>query len=81
MTYPELANLMFPEVTQTLEDLLKRYPSRPHNPLTTRIAPSPTGFFHIGNLFTAIVNERVAHQDEGVFFWRVEDTDQARKVD
>ena len=45
------------------------------------MAPSPTGFFHIGNLFTAIVNERIAHQDHGTFFWRVDDTDQSRKVD
>lgn len=45
------------------------------------MAPSPTGMFHIGNLFTAIVNERIAHQDAGIFFWRVEDTDQERLVD
>lgn len=78
--YSDLANLLFPEVTQTIDDLLIRYPQRTSSPVT-RIAPSPTGFFHIGNLFTAIVNERFAHQDDGIFFWRVEDTDQARKVD
>lgn len=80
MTYSDLAELLFPDITETIADLEARYPERTWNPIVTRIAPSPTGFFHIGNLFTAIVNERVAHQDNGVFFWRVEDTDQSRKV-
>ena len=79
-SYHDLAHLLFPGVTETIDDLFVRYPARTASPVT-RIAPSPTGFFHIGNLFTAIVNERVAHQDGGVFFRRVEDTDQARKVD
>ena len=79
-TNNDLANLLFPQVTETIQDLLVRYPQRTTSPVT-RIAPSPTWFFHIGNLFTAIVNERFAHQDDGVFFWRVEDTDQARKVE
>lgn len=77
----DLANLLFPDVTDTIPDLEIKYPPRPDGQIVTRMAPSPTGFFHIGNLFTAIVNERIAHQDNGVFFWRVEDTDQSRKVD
>lgn len=76
----DLAQLLFPDITETIDDLFIRYPIRTSSPVT-RIAPSPTGFFHIGNLFTAIVNERVAHQDSGVFFRRVEDTDQARRVE
>lgn len=79
-THFDLADILFPEVTETIDDLNQRYPERTTT-VVTRIAPSPTGFFHIGNLFTAIVNERFAHQQDGVFFWRVEDTDQARKVE
>lgn len=80
-TYSDLANLLFPDVTETIDDLRKKYPARPTGQIVTRIAPSPTGFFHIGNLFTGVVNERFAHQSGGVFFVRIEDTDQARKVD
>lgn len=46
-----------------------------------RIAPSPTGFIHLGNLYGAMADERIAHQSGGVFFLRIEDTDQKRKVD
>lgn len=77
----ELANILFPKVTDTVADIQARYPARPDGQLVLRMAPSPTGFFHIGNLFTGIVNERIAHQDGGVFFIRIEDTDQARKVE
>lgn len=81
MTYSDLANLLFPDVTETIDDLRKKYPARPAWQIVTRVAPSPTGFFHIGNLFTGVVNERFAHQSGGVFFVRIEDTDQARKVE
>ena len=81
MNYTDLANLLFPDVTETIDDLRKKYPARPAGQIVTRIAPSPTGFFHIGNLFTGVVNERFAHQSGGIFFVRIEDTDQARKVD
>lgn len=77
----ELAHILFPKVTDTVADIQARYPARPDGQLVLRMAPSPTGFFHIGNLFTGIVNERIAHQDGGVFFLRIEDTDQARKVE
>lgn len=79
-TRHDLAQVLFPDVHETIEDLKHRYPARTSQ-IVTRIAPSPTGFFHIGNLFTAIVNERFAHQSDGIFYRRVEDTDQARKVD
>lgn len=81
LNYNDLAEILFPDVTQTIQDLDIQYPSRLEWQIVSRMAPSPTWFFHIGNLFTAIVNERIAHQDNGIFFWRVEDTDQARKVD
>lgn len=81
--YEKLAELLFPEITETIDDLEKKYPPRdlPEGAKVTRIAPSPTGFIHIGNLFGALVDERLAHQSGGVFYLRIEDTDQKRKVD
>ena len=57
MTYSELADLIFPDVTGTIEDLEKRYPKRnlKEGAMVTRFAPSPTGFLHTGSLFTALV--------------------------
>ena len=59
------------------------YPQRelPKGAAVTRFAPSPTGFLHLGNLFGALVDERLARQSGGVFYLRLEDTDQKRKVD
>ncbi len=47
----------------------------------TRLAPSPTGFIHLGNLFSALADERTAHTTGGIFYLRIEDTDEKRKVD
>jgi len=47
----------------------------------TRLAPSPTGFIHLGNLYSALADERAAHTTGGVFYLRIEDTDEKRKVD
>ncbi len=80
MTRAELANLLFPQITTTIPELLTKYPHRPQ-PVCDRIAPSPTGYFHFGNLYTAILNWKFAQQNHGVFYLRVEDTDQARKID
>ena len=79
----KLAELLFPDINKTPEDLEKLYPPRDlaKNAMVTRIAPSPTGFIHIGNLFGALVDERLAHQSEGIFYLRIEDTDQKRKVE
>jgi len=79
-TRTDLANLLFPEVTETVENLLVKYPPRSQT-VCDRIAPSPTGYFHFGNLFTALLNRKYARQENGVFYVRVEDTDQLRKVD
>lgn len=78
-----LADLLFPNITKTVDDYEKIYPLRdlPKGAKVTRIAPSPTGFIHLGNLFGAMVDERLAHLSEGVFFLRIEDTDQKRKVE
>ena len=83
MDYKRLADLLFPDVTMTPDDLEAKYPERglPEGAKVTRIAPSPTGFFHIGGLFPATVCERLAHQSGGVFYLRIEDTDSKREVE
>ncbi|MBP3412854.1 MAG: glutamate--tRNA ligase [Oscillospiraceae bacterium] len=78
----DLATLLFPNVTETPEDLESRYPQRQlaEGAVVTRMAPSPTGFVHLGNLVQGLVAERMAHQSGGVLFLRVEDTDAKREV-
>ncbi len=82
MNYNDLANLIFPNITETIDDLEKRYPKRnlKEGAFVTRFAPSPTGFLHSGSLFTTIVNYWFAKQTDGVFFIRLEDTDQKREI-
>lgn len=82
-TAAALAELLFPDITATPEEIEARYPQRelPEGAKVTRIAPSPTGFMHLGNLFGAIADERLAHQSGGIFYLRIEDTDQKRAVD
>lgn len=66
-----------------LEEYEKIYPERelPKGAYVTRLAPSPTGFIHLGNLYSALADERVAHTTGGVFYLRIEDTDEKRKVE
>lgn len=82
MDYNYLADLLFPDVTETPEDMEKRYPPRvlPEGAKVTRFAPSPTGFVHFGGLFPSTVGDRLAHQSGGVFYLRIEDTDAKREV-
>ena len=82
MDYQALAELLFPDVTETPESLEKKYPPRqlPEGAVVTRMAPSPTGFVHLGNLVQGLTAERMAHQSGGVLFLRVEDTDAKREV-
>ena len=82
MDYQALADLLFPDVTEGRADVEARFPRRalPEGACVTRIGPSPTGFVHLGNLYNAIIGERLAHQSGGVFYLRVEDTDQKREV-
>ena len=77
-----LAKLLFPNVTDTPEMLEERFPARnaPEGAVITRMAPSPTGFVHLGNLVQGLTSERMAHQSGGVLFLRVEDTDAKREV-
>lgn len=83
MDYELLAELLFPNVTKTPEEIEAMYPSRnlPEGAKVTRFAPSPTGFVHFGGLFPSTVGERLAHQSGGVFYLRIEDTDAKREVD
>ena len=80
--YIDLANLIFPNITTTIEDLEKRYPKRdlPEGAMVTRFAPSPTGFLHTGSLFTSLVSYYYARQSKGVFYIRLEDTDTKREI-
>ena len=82
MDYQALAALLFPNVTETPESLEEKYPPRqlPEGAVVTRMAPSPTGFVHLGNLVQGLTAERMAHQSGGVLFLRVEDTDAKREV-
>ena len=82
MDYCALAQLLFPDVTATPEEMEAKYPPRnvPEGAVITRMAPSPTGFVHLGNLVQGLTSERMAHQSGGVLFLRVEDTDAKREV-
>ena len=82
MDYQALADLLFPQVTDTPDMLEERFPPRnaPEGAVITRMAPSPTGFVHLGNLVQGMISERMAHQSGGVLFLRVEDTDAKREV-
>ena len=79
----ELANYIFPEIKETIEDLEKRYPERElkEGAKVTRFAPSPTGFLHTGSLFTSLVAYKMAKDTGGIFYLRLEDTDTKREVE
>ena len=77
-----LAQAMFPAIHRTPEDYEAMYPPRalPEGARVTRIAPSPTGYLHLGTFFTAMVNRLTADATGGVFYFRLEDTDKKREV-
>ncbi len=82
MDYKDLANLIFPNV-KDISYYEEKYPKRelPEGAIVTRVAPSPTGLVHIGTLYQALVARKVATQTKGVFFIRIEDTDQKREIE
>lgn len=82
MDYKDLANLIFPNV-KGYEYYLEKYPARnlQEGAIVTRFAPSPTGFVHIGGLYQSTIAKKLASQTNGVFFLRIEDTDQKREVE
>lgn len=83
MDYNALSELLYPEITESIEEIEARFPARdlPEGAKVTRFAPSPTGFVHFGSLFPTMVGERLAHQSGGVFYLRIEDTDAKREVE
>ena len=84
MDLNKLADALVPdENVKPLEYYETKYPERdlPKGAQVTRLAPSPTGFMHLGNLYVALANERIAHQSGGKFYLRIEDTDEKRKVE
>ena len=83
MTTKELADLIFPDITKTIEDYEKMYPERnlEEGAKVTRFAPSPTGFMHIGNFMSVTIDYLLARQSKGVFYLRNEDTDSAREIE
>ncbi len=82
MDYKDLANLIFPDAKE-ISYYEEKYPERdlPEGAIVTRFAPSPTGFVHIGGLYQSLIAKKLAKQTKGVFFLRVEDTDQKREVE
>ena len=86
-TRKDIADFIFPEVTETIQDLEKKYPPRanpthlPDGQVCSRFAPSPTGFLHIGGVSAFFIERKFAKQQGGTFFLRIEDTDQKREVE
>lgn len=83
MDYTKLSEILFPNISKAPKDYEEIYPPRnlPQGAKVTRLGPSPTGFIHLGNLYGAFVDERLAHQSGGIFYLRIEDTDDKRQVE
>lgn len=81
-SFQQLADLIFPNITETIEDLENRFPKRnlSEDAFVTRFAPSPTGYLHTGSLFAATISWKLATQSNGIFYIRLEDTDQKREI-
>ena len=82
MDYKDLANLIFPKAKE-ITYYEEKYPERnlKEGAIVTRFAPSPTGFVHIGGLYQSLIARKITEQTQGVFFLRIEDTDQKREVE
>lgn len=78
----KLAELLLPNITKTPEDYEVLYPPRQlkEGAAVTRIAPSPTGYLHLGTLFMALINRITADSTGGVMYTRIEDTDKKREI-
>lgn len=83
MDFKQLADNLFPHIIESPAQVEEKYPKRdlPEGAKVTRMGPSPTGFMHLGNLYGALADERLAHQSGGVFYLRIEDTDRKREVE
>jgi hypothetical protein len=78
----ELSQLLFPN-TKNTEEYIKQYPKRnlPEGTEVTRFAPSPTGFIHMGGIYTSMISRDIAKQTNGIFILRIEDTDKTREIE
>lgn len=83
MTNKEFADVLFPYIKNDIEFYENKYPLRNMEPgkFVTRFAPSPTGVVHFGTLYSSLINKKVAEQTKGIFYLRIEDTDQKRSVE
>lgn len=79
----EISQLLFPNVKQSVEDIYKRYPKRDLKPsqLVLRFAPSPTGFLHLGSVYTSLIGRKLTDQTHGIYILRIEDTDKKREIE
>ena len=82
MTNKDLADLIFPDITKTIEDYEKMYPERDlkEGAKVTRFAPSPTGYMHLGGFYQSLIDYVLAKNSNGLFYLRIEDTDTKREV-
>lgn len=82
MDYKNLAELLFADNKMTVEEIEKKYPKRklPEGAYVTRFAPSPTGYMHLGGFFQALIDYNIAKRSNGVFYLRIEDTDNKREI-
>lgn len=83
MNFDKLADLLYPNVKHSIDYYINKYPKRnlPQGAEVTRLGPSPTGYLHIGHLYSALINRITATKSQGVFYLRLEDTDQKRFID
>ena len=79
----KMAELLLPSINKTPDYYENLYPERElkEGARVTRIAPSPTGYLHLGTLFAALVNRITATSSGGIFYTRIEDTDKKREIE
>lgn len=79
----KMAELLLPKIDKEPSYYENKFPERnlPEGAKVTRVAPSPTGYLHLGTLFTSLVNRITATSSGGIFFTRIEDTDKKREVE
>ncbi len=82
MDYKKLADMLYPHIDKDINYYKQLYKPRDlsEGAEVTRLAPSPTGFMHVGSLFQAVIQHRLANRTNGVFYFRLEDTDQKREI-
>ena len=83
MDYKKLADILYPNVTKTIDYFISKYPKRKLNEKqeVVRLAPSPTGYLHTGHLYSALLSRSLSSATDGIFYLRLEDTDQKREIE